>query len=262
MVHAPHTADDHGSALPPRTGQPLPGGKVNRATFAEYQRRATEHAKSMYRAGNQPELYEQAVPSYIHGNPLMRHLFWERMWRVVKYVQEANDTGGTVLDFGCGVGVLLPLLSACGFPVAAVDIDIAAAPRYLEPFGVKPVFLRQPDYLDSLPEGSFAVITALDVLEHLPDLEVHLKRLRRLLAPGGSLVICGPTENLIYKLGRKVAGFSGHYHVHNVYDIRRAAQPLFAIEHISTLVPVVPLFEIFSCVRRSAATAGVSPRHA
>jgi 2-polyprenyl-3-methyl-5-hydroxy-6-metoxy-1,4-benzoquinol methylase len=225
---------------------------LSREQFARYRREATEHARAMYRDGKQAELYEQAVPSYVHGNPLLRGLFWERMWRVVKYVDAVHQKPGRVLDFGCGVGVLLPLLSRCGFSIAAVDVDVEATPKYLARFNVEPWFLDKPERLDTLPDASFSVITALDVLEHVPDLNEQLERLHRLLMPGGSLVICGPTENLIYKLGRKIAGFTGHYHVRNIYDIERAAKELFAIERVSTLVPPVPLFQIFSCIRRSS----------
>jgi len=255
-----HPAPSSSSASVPRGAHGAPGvpststtpaTPMTRARFAEYRRQATEYAQGMYQGGNQKDLYEQAVPSYIHGNPLLRALFWERMWQVVHYVERANQERGPVLDFGCGVGILLPLLAACGFPVAAVDVDIVATPKFLERFGVNAMFVDQPERLDALPDGSFSVITALDVLEHFPDTSTHLTRLRRLLAPGGCLVICGPTENLIYKLGRKVAGFSGHYHVQNIYDIRRSAQPLFALEHVSTLLPLVPLFEIFACIRRA-----------
>ena len=35
------------------------------------------------------------------------------------------------------------------------------------------------------------------------------------------LIISGPTESFLYKIGRKLAGFSGDYHVTNIYDVER-----------------------------------------
>ena len=61
--------------------------------------------------------------------------------------------------------------------------------------------------------GRFDTIFALDVLEHIPDLEKVSVKLKELIGDFGQLIISGPTENTFYHLGRRLAGFSGHYHV-------------------------------------------------
>ena len=55
-------------------------------------------------------------------------------------------------------------------------------------------------------EASFDIIYALDVLEHINDLEPYVTLFSKLLVPGGTVIISGPTENIFYKIGRKIAG--------------------------------------------------------
>jgi hypothetical protein len=42
-----------------------------------------------------------------------------------------------------------------------------------------------------------------------------------MLKPGGRLLVSLPTENALYRLGRRIAGFSGHYHHANAASIDR-----------------------------------------
>jgi len=62
------------------------------------------------------------------------------------------------------------------------------------------------------------------VLEHVRDLQGTLAALLRLLKACGQMIISGPTENAVYRLGRKLAGpeFSGDYHERRVERIRQA----------------------------------------
>ena len=93
-------------------------------------------------------------------------------------------------------------------------------------------------------EGRFAAIFALDSLEHNDDIAPILAAFARALQPGGVFILSGPTESVLYKLGRAVAGFSGHYPVQTIYDIERQVAERFS-RKARTLAPVgVPLFSI------------------
>lgn len=97
-------------------------------------------------------------------------------------------------------------------------------------------------------------MNALDVLEHVDDLPGTLSHLMRLLKPGGQLVVSGPTENLFYQIGRKLAGpeYSGAYHERGIAQIKRELLKIARIEHIATLYQPIPLFEVFTAFKRPA----------
>jgi 2-polyprenyl-3-methyl-5-hydroxy-6-metoxy-1,4-benzoquinol methylase len=101
--------------------------------------------------------------------------------------------------------------------------------------------------ISELSSGSFDLINALDVLEHVDDLSRTLSELLALLKPGGRLVVSGPTENILYQIGRKLAGpeFSGDYHERGTPEIKRELARRARVQQIATLYWPVPLFEIF-----------------
>ena len=63
-----------------------------------------------------------------------------------------------------------------------------------------------------LATASVDAIVAAEVLEHVEPLAPVLARFHTWLRPGGQLLVSLPTENRLYRLGRRLAGFSGHYH--------------------------------------------------
>ncbi|HET9595930.1 MAG TPA: methyltransferase domain-containing protein [Anaeromyxobacteraceae bacterium] len=150
---------------------------------------------------------------YTTPNPVVRWIFWSRLARLLQLAEGARLD--RVLDCGCGEGALLPSLSAAAREVVAIDVDVRAAERLVRELGLKNVAVR-PARIEALPfaDGSFDAIFSADVLEHIPVLEPGIVELRRVLAPGGSLFVSAPTENLLYAVGRKVFGFqkpADHY---------------------------------------------------
>jgi 2-polyprenyl-3-methyl-5-hydroxy-6-metoxy-1,4-benzoquinol methylase len=99
---------------------------------------------------------------------------------------------------------------------------------------------------------SFDCIIALDVLEHIEDLSEFVALAQRVLKKDGFVVVSGPTENILYQIGRKIAGkqFTGTYHVSNIARIRERLAKDLRIEHVATLFPFIPLFELFAARRK------------
>ncbi len=71
-----------------------------------------------------------------------------------------------------------------------------------------------------------------------------------MLSPGGRLVVSGPTENIFYKLGRRVAGreYTGNYHERGIAEIKHELASLGRIEKIAMLCWPVPLFDLFAVI--------------
>ena len=55
--------------------------------------------------------------------------------------------------------------------------------------------------------GTVDVILAAEVLEHIEPLGPTLESFRRWLKPSGRLLVSLPTENALYRFGRRLAGF-------------------------------------------------------
>jgi 2-polyprenyl-3-methyl-5-hydroxy-6-metoxy-1,4-benzoquinol methylase len=197
-------------------------------------------------------LDEAGFPAYSHRNPLINWLFWQRLRLVMETVERAAPCPcGQILDFGCGSGVMLPFLARHAQRVLGLDVDLLpfrAMSRRLDfPANLEVSDAAQTP-LESLPAASFDLITALDVLEHVDNLSATLNGLVCLLKPGGQLIVSGPSENLFYKIGRKLAGreYTGAYHERGIAEVRRELGKLVEVKTIARLYPPIILFDIFA----------------
>lgn len=161
------------------------------------------------------EFYEAALPSYTHRNRLMSWLFWKRLDTVFSLAGDLK--GKSVLDFGCGSGVTFKYLNDRGASVTGCDNrTVELARKVSEMLGAEAEFF---DDIFRIEGRKFDLILALDVLEHMEDLDPVINRFGELSHDGTAIIISGPTENLLYRFGRRLAGFTGEAHLQNIYDI-------------------------------------------
>ncbi|GMB01250.1 class I SAM-dependent methyltransferase [Pelosinus sp. IPA-1] len=171
------------------------------------------------------DLDEMAIPTYLHSNTLIKWLFWQRLQFICELGKLENINN--VLDFGCGIGVLLPTLCAkVKGSVHAIDLYPQFAKVLAKKRNLKVEFhTSDKEFLD-IPENSLELIIAADSLEHIHNPEEYLNIFRKKLIAGGRLIVSGPTENIMYRIGRIVAGFGnkGHYHHTNIDDLSNTIQ--------------------------------------
>ena len=218
--------------------------------FQAYKARYRSAIRNVLQDSERGRLDEAGFPAYSHSNPLINWLFWQRLYIAMKYIQE-HGPYEKVLDFGCGSGVMLSFLAKQNQHVTATDIDLVPLERVKKhiPLGENVLVLdANQTAISQLSPKSFDLINALDVLEHVDDLPRTLSELLNLLKPGGQLVVSGPTENILYKMGRKFAGpeYSGEYHERGIAEIKRELARLADVQQIATLYWPIPLFEVFA----------------
>lgn len=112
--------------------------------------------------------------------------------------------GRSVLDAGCGSGYGVRILSEAGAgEVTGIDIDseaIAAAERTYG--GNRASFLCGDLAALGLPDDSFDVAVCFEAIEHLPDPARGIAELRRVIRPGGTIVVSSPNPG-VYPAGNE-----------------------------------------------------------
>jgi 2-polyprenyl-3-methyl-5-hydroxy-6-metoxy-1,4-benzoquinol methylase len=141
---------------------------------------------------------------------------------------------------------MFPTLRRLNAKIYACDIALTVArdlTQKLEWHGIE--WVCGIDGLTELDSGTFDTIICLDVLEHdVGSLHGVTREFMRLLSDGGRLVVSGPTESRLYRLGRWFAGFSGEYHVRTIYEIEKHFSNLFDLKSVKKLIWPVTLFRI------------------
>lgn len=97
---------------------------------------------------------------------------------------------GRLLDVGCSLGIFLDIARKKGWEVHGVELNRRARKVAKEKFGLE--LIDKPLHELDFEDGYFDVITLWEVLEHLTDPNAILRECRRLMRPGGMLVVLVP----------------------------------------------------------------------
>jgi len=134
---------------------------------------------------------------------------WEKMMKPV-FHRAANllkqyGREGRLLDVGTGFGFFLVEMKKRGWEAAGVEISQRAIDYAREALGL--TILRGPLEKAAFPDNDFDAVTAFYVVEHLSHPMAFLRECRRILKPGGLLLLryphTTPIKNLLRFLGIK-----------------------------------------------------------
>lgn len=140
---------------------------------------------ALRRSRNDPCQYDDLAAQWWEPRGPFAMLHWLAAARAALVPTHRSGTG-TLVDLGCGAGLLAPHLVGKGYRHIGVDVTasaLAVAARH----GVLPV--RADVTAVPLPDGCADVVVAGEILEHVDDLSAAVAQACRLLRRGGLLVI-------------------------------------------------------------------------
>jgi len=140
-----------------------------------------------------------------YGRPIRD--YYEELWeslpadleppsfeRRLGYLLDAVKRGDRALDLGCGAGDFTAAMARAGADAIGADVAEAALERARSRHPA--VEFRLVPFDGPLPfdDGSFDLVWSSEVIEHVADTARWLSEVRRVLAPGGRLLLTTPSH--------------------------------------------------------------------
>jgi len=202
------------------------------------------------------------VDKYIYSSGLAKLL---TVWghRVCAKLRKFGGPGDKVLDLGCGPGYHFRFIRKATF----IGMDnmpemVSEARETAKAYGSRCRIVEGDIFDNPLPDDSVDSIVSSGVFEHLLPLEKALSETKRVLRPGGELILLQPCEGPLYRLGRKLT--TGRYiekkmgidyqayldteHVHRCGDLLRQVGEVFKFDKMVGIPFGVPIISINALV--------------
>jgi SAM-dependent methyltransferase len=124
---------------------------------------------------------------------------------------------GRLLDIGCGYGFFLKAMQSEGWETEGVEISETGRNYATNQLGIK-IYGNPLEEL-KLPENTYHVVTLFYVVEHVPDPPELIRNIRRILKPGGMLLLRWPHTTPLVKLMGPLSKSLDLYHTpYHLYD--------------------------------------------
>ena len=171
-----------------------------------------------------PALAIDADSPHIKQYVRKQHIQLADNLHVLRRLNEHFPGRGRLLEIGAFMGIFLDQIRSDGWDVTG-----------LEPFSFFAKYAREKLQLNiiedilpnaNLPDAAFEAVVMLHVIEHVPNPAETIREIRRILKPGGMLVIETPRfDSLMFKLlgrrERSISNCNGHVYFFTVASLTR-----------------------------------------
>jgi SAM-dependent methyltransferase len=185
--------------------------------------------------------------------------FVGRRRMITSLLEELNlPSRARLIELGAGTGGNLEMLKAFG-SVSAMEYDAHAREIAAAKGGIAVAAGRLPDDIP-FDDGSAEVVGLFDVLEHVEDDIGSLRAIRKLLAPGGALVLSVPAHQWLWSGHDEVLH---HFRRYSKDQISRLAMECgYSVRRLtyfnSTLFPAAALVRLLNRIQSDGDVAGGS----
>jgi SAM-dependent methyltransferase len=163
--------------------------------------------------------------------------YYEQLWRSLpdqleppdfglrrSFLRSAVHSGERVLDLGSGAGRFTAELAGAGAEAVGVEVAEAALERARTAHPELDFRLAPFDGPLPFPDGSFDAVWSSEVIEHVADTAAWLSEVRRVLRPGGRLLLTTPSHGRVRLLLGGIDRFSeplgDHLHLYSRRSLR------------------------------------------
>ena len=144
--------------------------------------------------------------------------------------------GKRILDLGCGSGYGAASLADAAESIVAVDISSEAIELAAQRYRTANLSFRQIHAGDALPfaDETFDVVLSFQVIEHVADEAAYLREARRVLKPGGKMIIVTPDRSLRLLPFQKPWN-RWHLREYSAAQLRRIVAPWLQVDSVQQM---------------------------
>lgn len=151
---------------------------------------------------------QRGYADYAREAALYLKTYQKRMTLVARWL----PPHARILDVGCAAGYFLRIAAEHGHDVHGVEVSAPIAGEAVRALGADRIHVGTLDEAVAArgwTDASFDLVTMWDVVEHLPDPQAVLRTVRRLVKPGGHLLL--ETQNVASRWARLLGPRWHHY---------------------------------------------------